>query len=86
MNLTSTLAKEYAPDIAVNAVSPGFTNTEMAKTWSEAVWKQVRQSLLNRVAEPKEIGEVIAFLLSDRASFINGQTILVDGGYSIAGK
>jgi len=86
MNLTCTLAKEYAPTIAVNAVSPGFTRTDMAKTWSEAVWNQVKTSLLNRVAEPEEIAEAICFLASEKASCITGQSLLVDGGYSISGK
>jgi len=86
MNLTATLAKEFAPDIFVNAVSPGFTQTDMSKTWDEAVWKQVNSALLGRVAQPKEIAEMLLFLASDRASFITGQTFLVDGGYSISGK
>ncbi len=86
INLTATLAKEYAPTIAVNAVAPGFTETAMAQTWTDKVWEQVKQSLLGRVAQPHEIAEAILFLASDRASFITGQTILVDGGYSIAGK
>lgn len=86
INLTTTLAKEFAPHIAVNAVSPGFTNTEMTQHWTEAVWAQTKTALTGRVAEPGEIGEAILFLASDRASFITGQTILVDGGYSISGK
>lgn len=86
INLTCTLAKEYAPTIAVNAIAPGFTRTDMSKTWGERVWNQVKQSLLNRIAEPEEIGEAICFLASEKASFITGQTLLVDGGYSIAGK
>jgi len=86
VNLTSSLAKEYAPKIAVNAISPGFTKTDMAKTWNDIVWNQVRSSLMGRPAEPEEIAEAILFLASDKASFITGQTILVDGGYSISGK
>jgi 3-oxoacyl-[acyl-carrier protein] reductase len=86
MNLTSVLAKEFAPEIAVNAVAPGFTETDMAKTWDDVVWQQVKTALLNRAAQPKEIAEAILFLASDKASFITGQTILVDGGYSISGK
>ncbi|MEK9182862.1 MAG: SDR family oxidoreductase, partial [Patescibacteria group bacterium] len=86
MNLTSTLAKDFAPDIAVNAVAPGFTKTPMAKTWDEKVWEQARSSLVGRVGQPEEIAEAILFLASDKASFITGQTILVDGGYSISGK
>lgn len=86
INLTATLAKEYAPYIAVNAVSPGFTKTDMAKTWNETVWNQVKTALLQRVAEPEELAEVMLFLASDKASFITGQTIVADGGYGIAGK
>jgi 3-oxoacyl-[acyl-carrier protein] reductase len=86
VGLTASLAKEFAPDIAVNAVAPGFTETGMANTWNEAVWKQAKSSLLGRPAVPGEIAEAILFLLSNRASFITGQTILVDGGYSMSGK
>jgi 3-oxoacyl-[acyl-carrier protein] reductase len=86
VNLTSSLAKEYAPHIAVNAVSPGFTETDMARTWNDAVWNQARSALLGRPAKPEEIAQAILFLASDDASFMTGQTVLVDGGYSIAGK
>jgi len=86
INLTCTLAKEYAPVILVNAVAPGFTETDMSKTWSERVWNQVKQSLLGRIAQPEEIAEVILFLASPKNTFMTGQTLLVDGGYSIAGK
>ena len=86
MNLTAVLAKDLAPDILVNAVSPGFTETDMSKTWDDAVWKQVKSALLQRVGQPKEIAEMLLFLGSDRASFITGQTFLVDGGYSLSGK
>ncbi len=86
INLTSSLAKEYAPNIAVNAVSPSFTLTDISETWNDTVWKQVEMSLLGRVAQPKEIAQAILFLASDQASFITGQTLLVDGGYEISGK
>lgn len=86
ITLTASLAKEYAPEITVNAVSPGFVNTDMSKTWNEKVWRQAKSSLLGRIADPKEIAEVLLFLASDRASFVTGQTIIVDGGYTISGK
>jgi 3-oxoacyl-[acyl-carrier protein] reductase len=85
-NMTAALAKEFAPTIAVNAVSPGFTETDIAQTWNETVWNQVKTALLGRTAQPQEIAEAILFLASDRASFITGQTLLVDGGYAISGK
>ena len=86
INFTAALAKELAPDILVNAVSPGMTETDMAKTWNEVVWEQAKSALVGRVGKPEEIAEVLLFLASDRASFITGQTIIVDGGYTIAGK
>ena len=86
VNMTSVLAKEFAPNITVNAVSPGYTETPIASNWDEEVWKQVKTALLGRIGQPKEIAEAILFLASDKASFITGQTIIVDGGYSISGK
>lgn len=86
VNLTAALAKEFAPYIAVNGVSPGFTMTHMSSGWTEAVHAQVKTALLERAAQPTELAEPIIFLASDRASFITGQTLIVDGGYSMAGK
>jgi NAD(P)-dependent dehydrogenase (short-subunit alcohol dehydrogenase family) len=85
-NFTEALAKEYAPKINVNAVAPGFTATDMSETWNDTVWNQVKTALLKRAGDPKELAEAILFLASEQASFITGQTILVDGGYTIAGK
>jgi NAD(P)-dependent dehydrogenase (short-subunit alcohol dehydrogenase family) len=76
-NLTTALAKEFAPYIAVNAVAPG---------WTEAVHAQVKTALLQRAAQPEELAEAIMFLASDEAGFITGQVLVVDGGYGIAGK
>lgn len=86
LTLTASLAKEFAPEITVNAVAPGFTDTRMALHRTEKTKKQVKEALLGRAALPEEIAEAILFLASDRASFITGQTIIVDGGYSISGK
>src|SRR3989344_475780 len=79
VNLTAVLAKEFAPDVYVNAVSPGYTNTPISKNWDEKVRKQGNTALGGRIAQPKEIAEAILFLASDKASFITGQTIVVDG-------
>lgn len=86
VNLTATLAKEFAPTIAVNAVAPGFVETDNAQTWTDGVWAQVRSALLGRIAAPREIAEVILFLAGPAASFVTGQTWLADGGYALAGK
>ena len=85
--LTSSLAKQYAPDIRINSVAPGFTETDMAhKNWNDKVWKQAKSNLLGRVGQPEEIASAVLFLASDDASFITGRTMLVDGGYELAGK
>jgi len=86
VNLTAALAKEFAPHVGVNAVAPGFIGTDMAQTWPERVWEQARSALAGRIAEPREIAEVILFLASPAASFVTGQTWLADGGYTLAGK
>ncbi len=84
ITLSATMAKEFAPDIAVNCVAPGFTETDMSKGWSEKIWEDVRHTVLGRTGKPEEIAEMILFLASDKASFITGQTFLVDGGASIS--
>lgn len=86
ITLTGALAKECAPNIVVNAVLPGGVETDMAQTWSPETRKMLSSNLLKRVALPVEIAEVILFLASDKASYITGQNILVDGGYSLSNK
>ena len=87
-NLTQSVAKEVARSgIRVNAVSPGTINTPGVREYFEVEPKAKemleKSSLLRRIGEPEEIGEFVSFLLSDRASFITGQVISVDGGSSI---
>jgi 3-oxoacyl-[acyl-carrier protein] reductase len=79
-NVTASFAKELAPTITVNAVAPGFALTDMSETWTPEVRAEVGRNLLGRAARPGEIASVLLFLVSDAASFITGQTILVDGG------
>ncbi len=86
INFTAALAKELAPHITVNAVSPGFIETDMTSSWNDTVWQQARSALAGRTGRPEEIAAVLAFLAGEQASFITGQTIVVDGGYTIAGK
>jgi 3-oxoacyl-[acyl-carrier protein] reductase len=84
ISLTKTLAKELAPHITVNTVAPGHTVTEMTATLPDAIRKNmVDGSYLKRMAQPEDIAKAILFLASDDASFITGQMILVDGGFSL---
>ena len=78
-----TLAKEVAPrGITVNVVSPGFTETAMllANIDAEARRNLVETTPLNRLGQPEEIAEVIAFLVSEPARWITRQNIAADGG------
>ncbi|RAK27929.1 3-oxoacyl-[acyl-carrier protein] reductase [Actinoplanes lutulentus] len=87
--LTRTLAMELGPfGINVNAVAPGFIVTEMTDATAARVGiaaedmqaKAAEITPLRRVGQPSDIANVVAFLASDAASFITGQTIYVDGG------
>ena len=79
--LTKDLAVEFAPNIRVNAVAPGWVNTEMNQLLdNEFKQKEIDKIALSRFAESIEIAKVIYFLSSEDASYINGEIIVVDGG------
>ncbi len=86
--LTRSLALEYAPlGVRANAVAPGYTDTHLVQEWlglqddREATLASVLRNIpLGRMATPREIGNVVVFLLSDQASAITGATIAVDCG------
>ncbi|TCM46517.1 3-oxoacyl-[acyl-carrier protein] reductase [Rhizobium sp. PP-F2F-G48] len=82
INLTRSLAVALAPEVRVNAVAPGFVNSAWTANRTHETRERARQgSLLERVAEPDDLAEVIVFLLT-KASYVNAQTIVVDGGQS----
>jgi 2-deoxy-D-gluconate 3-dehydrogenase len=87
IHLTKILALEWASaGIRVNAVAPTFVRTELtASTLSRPEWAAELLSRIpaGRFGEPEDISGAVAFLLSDAASLITGQTLAVDGGYTI---
>ena len=77
----SLLLKDKA--ISVNAVAPGWVNTRMIADTGEEFIKQVAGiNPLKRIAEPKDISNLVTFLLKPESEYINGQVITVDGGYT----
>ena len=82
IGLTKSVAKELASrNITCNAVAPGFVETEMTEVLSEEVKQQARKQIpLGRFAKPEDIANAVAFLASERASYITGQVLVVDGG------
>jgi NAD(P)-dependent dehydrogenase (short-subunit alcohol dehydrogenase family) len=84
--LTMSGALEYGPAIRVNCVAPGFVRTELTAVWDQypdAYAPIAEQTPLRRMGHADEVAEVILFLCSDRASYVTGQTVVVDGGLSL---
>ena len=84
MQVTKAAALALAPhNIRVNAVGPGSIDTAMmagVNANPEAMAMVMSRTPMKRIATPREIGDVVAFLASDKASYVTGETIYVDGG------
>jgi 3-oxoacyl-[acyl-carrier protein] reductase len=85
IGFSKSLAKEVAAyGIRVNAVAPGFIETDMLSALKEEYREQLLEQIpLSRIGKVEDVAAVVKFLLSDAASFITGQTIVVDGGLFI---
>lgn len=85
IHVTKQLALELGPKVRVNAVAPGVVRTRLA----EALWREHEEAVakntpLGRIGEPSDVGSLIAFLAGDGASWITGETVVVDGGQLLA--
>ncbi|NJO35492.1 MAG: SDR family oxidoreductase [Rhodospirillales bacterium] len=74
-------AQAFAPDVRVNCLVPGLIQTDMSAAMDEAVRAAMREeAFLKRTGKPEEMAETVLYLLSERSSFITGQTLVADGG------
>ena len=92
VGLTKALAREFAPYVNVNAICPGYVLTPMVKGMADQSCPENPQSVidgiaaaipLGRLADPKEVGELAAFLASDEASYLTGAQFVIDGGSTL---
>ena len=87
IHLTRTLAADLAPGVRVNAIAPGLVKADMARALWEPAEEQVAARMpLGRLGEPVDIANAALFLASDLASWITGQTLVVDGGALVGSR
>ena len=84
---TMSVAKEFAPrNITANIVAPGYISTDVTEALPEEVKKQLTDHIpLGRRGNAWEVAELVAFLCTDRASYITGQMMAIDGGLALTG-
>jgi NAD(P)-dependent dehydrogenase (short-subunit alcohol dehydrogenase family) len=86
LHLTRQMAGELAPRVRVNAIAPGLVKTDMARAlWEPNEGAIAAHTPLRRLGEPSDIAAAALFLASDAASWITGQTLVVDGGALLRG-
>ena len=83
--MSRSLAKELARrNIRVNCVAPGFIDTDMVQSMDPRIVAGVKKAVpMRRLGKPEEVAKVVRFLVSDAASFMTGQELVVDGGLSV---
>jgi 3-oxoacyl-[acyl-carrier protein] reductase len=87
IHLTKQLAQELAPKVRVNAVAPALVKTDMARAlWEPNEEAMARSHPLGRLGVPDDIATAALFLVSDAASWMTGETLLVDGGAAVSGR
>lgn len=86
ISLTESLALELAPGVRVNAVAPAVVRTRFAQALYEGREEEAAAGYpLQRLGEPEDVANAVAWLLGDEASWVTGQTIVLDGGLTLAG-
>jgi 3-oxoacyl-[acyl-carrier protein] reductase len=85
IGFTKSVAREVAQrGITVNAVAPGYVETELTRSLPEKVKEQIREQVpAGRFGEPEEVAEVVALLVAEKAGYLTGQTVSVDGGMTM---
>lgn len=80
-SITKNLAIEFSPYINVNAIAPGWINTDMNKELTPDIMEYEKNRILKkRIGTPEDVANLTAFLISDEANYINGEIIVIDGG------
>ena len=86
IHLTRALAADWAPfQVRVNAISPGYIKTEMAALLDDPAYRQdwILAAPQARYATPDELGPTLIYLASDASAFMTGQSLVIDGGYTL---
>lgn len=83
ISLTKSFARYFKGDIRVNSIAPGLIDTPLTDSIGEDPSWTTDISIIKRMGKPEEIANAIVFLLSDKASFITGQVLAVDGGFTL---
>lgn len=87
IHLTRQLAQELAPTVRVNAVAPGLVKTDMARAlWEPNEAAMARAHALGRLGVPDDIASAALFLVSDAASWLTGEVLIVDGGAGVSAR
>ena len=83
ISLTKSFARKLGDSVRVNAVAPGLIDTPLTESLGNDPSWTTDFSIIKRVGKPEEIADAVEFLLSDKAAFITGHTLTVDGGFSL---
>ena len=82
VGLTKSIALDWAPDVRVNALAPGYVSTDLVEENERLRQSVIDRTPLERFAAPEEIGGPAVFLASDAARYITGSCLEVDGGWT----